>query len=1124
MKAKSLLSSLNTLIILSLLASMSLVAPLAVSAQGQNLALGKPVTCSPTPQFPCNEAVDGNLGTRWASAQGIDPQWIYVDLGATTTVTHVILRWETAYGKAYQIQTSNDATNWTDIYSTTTGDGGVDDLTSLSGSGRYVRMNGTVRATQWGYSLWEFEIYGSSGPTDTPVATATPTNTPIPPTATPTSAVSNTGWISPGAQTAQTGGDGNGFQTSPAEALSDNAVFASDVNSGTGSSTSCTNTGKDRHAFHTYNISLPGGSTINGIELRLDARADSTSSAPRMCVELSWNNGTNWTAIKQTGTLGTTEASHILGSATDTWGRTWTTSELTSTTLRVRVTNVSSSTSRDFFLDWAPVRVSYTSGGTPTNTSIPPTATNTSIPPTATNTSVVPTNTPTSTVPPTATNTPSGSCGATNVALSRPVTASSSLGGNTADKAIDGNTTTRWESVHGVDPQWIYVDLGSIQSICQVRLNWEPAYGKSYQIQTSNDASAWTNIFSTTTGDGGIDDLTGLSGSGRYVRMNGTVRALPYGYSLWEYEIYIVGSLPTNTPIPPTATPTQTNTPGPTFTPGGSCNEPNIPNFGPNVRIFEDSMSDASIQALLDADFELLKSTQTAQFAENRRAHLFKPGSYAVFDNVGFYLSVAGLGLNPTDTTIVGAITVDAFNASDAGNATQNFWRSTENLTVNTSGGANRWAVAQAAPFRRMNIIGGLNVFPASFGWASGGYISDSRVTGQVASASQQQWYSKDSNFGSWDGAVWNMVFSGVAGAPAPSFPASPKTVLGTTPVSRDVPYLYVDASGNYRVFLPSLRTNASGASWPNTPGTSLPMSQFYVVQTSDSAGVINSALNAGCNLFFPPGIYHINQTININNANTVVLGIGYPTIVNDNGVVAMQVADVDGVRLKGLLFDAGLTNAPAQVIVGTQGNTTSHASNPVTIQDVFFRIGGQFAGKVTTSLIVNSYDTIIDHIWAWRADHGSGVGWTANTTDTGLIVNGNNVLATGLFVEHYQKYQVIWNGQNGKTIFFQNEIGYDQPNQAAWMNGSTRGYAAYKVADTVTTHEAWGVASYIFMNVDTSIWCDRAFEVPNTPNVKFHNVSTVSLGNAGMIQFVINNTGATTPTNSTPATVTNYP
>ncbi len=392
-----------------------------------------------------------------------------------------------------------------------------------------------------------------------------------------------------------------------------------------------------------------------------------------------------------------------------------------------------------------------------------------------------------------------------------------------------------------------------------------------------------------------------------------------------------------------------------------------------------------------------------------------------------------------------------------------------------------------------------------------------------MASASQQQWYSKDSNFGSWNGAVWNMVFSGVVGAPAPSFPASPKTVLGTTPVSRDVPYLYF-SGGNYFVFVPSLRTNASGASWPNTPGTSLPMSQFYVVKAGDTATTINNALSQNCNLFFTPGVYHVNQTINVNRAGTVVLGIGYPTIVNDNGVNAMQVANVDGVRLKGLLFDAGTTNANTLLTIGTSGNTTGHASNPVSIQDVFFRIGGQFAGKATNSLIVNSYDTIIDHIWAWRADHGSGVGWTANTADQGLVVNGNNVLATGLFVEHYQKYEVTWNGQNGKIIFFQNEMPYDPPNQASWMNGSTNGYAAIKVANTVTTFEAWGLGSYCYFNVNPAVVSARAYEAPNVAGVKWHNLSTVSLGNNGAIINVINTTGPQTPTNSTPATVTTYP
>jgi beta-glucanase (GH16 family) len=156
----------------------------AITAQATNLALNRPVSVSSSENataFPPAATVDGNTSTRWSSAFS-DPQWIQVDLGATRSISRVVLRWEAAYGKAYQIQVSNDASAWTSLFSTTTGDGGVDDL-AVSGSGRYVRMYGTQRvtigATQYGYSLFEFEVYGSgTSPTVTPTPTRTPTAPP----------------------------------------------------------------------------------------------------------------------------------------------------------------------------------------------------------------------------------------------------------------------------------------------------------------------------------------------------------------------------------------------------------------------------------------------------------------------------------------------------------------------------------------------------------------------------------------------------------------------------------------------------------------------------------------------------------------------------------------------------------------------------------------------------------------------------------------------------------------------------------------------------------------------------------------------------------------------------------
>jgi hypothetical protein len=217
--------------------------------------------------------------------------------------------------------------------------------------------------------------------------------------------------------------------------------------------------------------------------------------------------------------------------------------------------------------------------------------------------------------------------------------------------------------------------------------------------------------------------------------------------------------------------------------------------------------------------------------------------------------------------------------------------------------------------------------------------------------------------------------------------------------------------------------------------------------------------------------------------------------------------------------------NSPVLLQVGTEHAHKSDTANPTSIQDVFFRIGGATPGKATTSLVVNSDNVLLDDIWAWRADHGNGVGWTVNTADTGVIVNGDDVTAYGLFVEHYQKYQVIWKGENGRTIMFQNEMPYDPPNQAAWRQDDILGYAAYKVADSVETHEGWGLGSYCFFNVDPTIHATRGFEVPDAPGVKLHDLLTVSLGGVGVIDHVVNNTGAAAQGPGTvPVNLVSYP
>lgn len=543
------------------------------------------------------------------------------------------------------------------------------------------------------------------------------------------------------------------------------------------------------------------------------------------------------------------------------------------------------------------------------------------------------------------------------------------------------------------------------------------------------------------------------------------------------------------------------------------------PNFGSNVIVFSPTMSSATIQSQLNAIFS---QQETNQFGTNRYAILFKPGSYNINTNVGFYTQLLGLGLLPDDVTITGGINVNADWMG--GNATQNFWRGAENLEIIPSSGTDVWAVSQAAPLRRVDIRGNLQL--DDNGWSSGGFLADSSISGQINSGSQQQWLSRNDQWGSWNGSNWNMVFVGTTNAPANSFPSPPYTTISQTPVVREKPFLYIDQSGNYQVFVPSLRTNSQGTTWASgsPAGSSLPISQFYIAKPGDSASTINTALSQGLNLLFTPGIYHLSSSINITRANTVVLGLGLATLIPDNGTIPMTVADVDGVSIAGLLFDAGTTNSSVLLQVGPSGSTASHASNPTVLSDVFFRIGGAGVGKATQSLVINSNNVIADHMWLWRADHGSGVGWTSNTAANGLIVNGANVTIYGLFVEHYQQYQVIWNGNGGRTYFFQNELPYDPPNQASWMNGSTNGYAAYKVANSVTTHEAWGLGSYCYFNVNSSVVEDHSFEVPNTSGVKFHDMITVSLGGVGTISHIINNSGGPSNSSNNVAKLTSYP
>ena len=540
------------------------------------------------------------------------------------------------------------------------------------------------------------------------------------------------------------------------------------------------------------------------------------------------------------------------------------------------------------------------------------------------------------------------------------------------------------------------------------------------------------------------------------------------------------------------------------------------PDLGPNALVFEPSMPSAAIQEQIDKVYAI---QQHSEFGTARYTLLFLPGEYHVDIPVGFYTQVIGLGATPDAVHIIGNVHSDA--SLPHNNATCTFWRSAEGFSVTPTGGTMQWAVSQAVPFRRMHIRGNI-VLHQKGGWASGGWMSDSLIDGNVGAGPQQQWISRNSEWGNWTGANWNMVFVGVPHPPAGEWPVPPFTKVERTPIVREKPFLEVNSKNNWSVRLPSFTVDSQGITWRSgsTPGRSLPLSSFYIAHPDvDSAASLNAQLNKGRNLLFTPGIYDLTEPIRVNRANTIVMGLGFATLHPTHGTAAVTTADVGGVEISGLLIDAGSEMSPVLMEIGPEGSKTLHLQNPTTLHDVFFRVGGAGVGRAQVNLRINSNDTIIDHTWIWRADHGSGVGWTSNLSANGLVVNGSNVTAYGLFVEHHQQFQVLWNGNGGKTYFYQSEIPYDPPDQPSYTSAAgINGWASYKVADAVNDHEAWGLGIYsVFRRPNVVL--TRAIEAPVHINVRFHHMITVALDDKGEISNVIDDKGG--PTSVAPHRVT---
>jgi hypothetical protein len=586
--------------------------------------------------------------------------------------------------------------------------------------------------------------------------------------------------------------------------------------------------------------------------------------------------------------------------------------------------------------------------------------------------------------------------------------------------------------------------------------------------------------------------------------------------------------------------------------------------FGPNVCVFTPPKAATDLPAIQTVvnNIAALQVPLAAQFNDQGYALLFEPGTYGstttplVFQ-VGYYTEVAGLGAVPQDTVINGLIQV---LAASGGNSDNNFWRSLSNLTLNEvtnsacDDSAEFWSASQATPIRSVIVNGstptnGNVVFQdycTSNDYASGGFVANSEIYGQLNWSGNQQEIARNTDMESAAGYVWNYVYSG-DGCPAGYTPpagteCSPTedafngsydigggtdgingvnqiTELPQSPVTQEEPFLYTTSSGSWDAFVPAVQRNSVGPNFlkGTEAGTSVRLSDFFIASPTTPEPQIQAALNQGKDLVLTPGTYDLDAALVVSHPDSIVLGLGFPVLVPQRGNATMDVLTNNGVALSGMIFDAGPVNSPVLLQVGSSPNNNGNGNNgngngnlgngngngnvPDLIQDIYFRIGGAETTPVsaTISLLDNADNSIIDDVWAWRADHGAntkvtgpegqvGAGWTYNQGATGLEVAGDNVTAYGVAIEHYQKNEVIWSGNNGTEIFFQNELPYDPPSQTSWEASPIQpGYPSFLVSNNVQSFHGYGMGSYVvFIYTPVILWDAMAYEAPNAPGVVF--------------------------------------
>ena len=528
--------------------------------------------------------------------------------------------------------------------------------------------------------------------------------------------------------------------------------------------------------------------------------------------------------------------------------------------------------------------------------------------------------------------------------------------------------------------------------------------------------------------------------------------------------------------------------------------------FNDDVKIFNPSNDIDDINSFIHEYYEIARREEWYQ---KRLEILFMPGDYTgVVISNGYYTSIKGLGYYPDDVVVS---KLETKNHPNTGNALINFWRSNENINVKED---SVWAISQATSLRRMHFnksltLSDFDLEEGDNGWSSGGFIANTRIDDIVNPGSQQQFLLRNTTFESFTHSNMNMVFEGTIGQlPEGEWLNNRTTYLENSLKIKEKPYLVFDENKGFGVVVPSLNTYQNGYYFDHTDYDFISLNDFYIAHPDfDDDVSINNALSKYQHILFTPGIYKIKDTLKVRNDESIIMGMGYATLSSEENLGTLLEVESKDNTICSLLFQ---NEKEINSFLHLKENNDNEET---LLSDLFFRVGGQSKNNtsVETGLIIDMDNVIIDHFWVWRADHGNNIGYFKNYAGNGVIINGDNIISHAMMIEHFYKYQLIYNGENGELVFYQSETPYDLPNQTYWMRSdhtgeAAFGYPSYKIGDNVINHKGYGIGIYYVNTSGKYETCYTGLETPYNNGIDLYHISARYFGGEGGFIYTINN------------------